>query len=73
MKKLILAIAALALCATAFAQDREIDLEDWDNFNKIELSRGRSHVETNLTFAFPMQFGWTTLTNINYKGDWATS
>ena len=72
MKKLILAIAALALCATAFAQDREIDLEDWDNFNKIELSRGRSHVETNLTFAFPMHFGWTTLTSINYKGDWAT-
>ena len=65
MKKLILAIAALALSCAAFAQDREIDLEDWENFNKIELSNGRSHVETNLSFAFPMYFGWTTLTNIN--------
>ena len=72
MKKLILAIAALAFSCAAFAQDREIDLEEWDNFNKIELSKGRTRVETNLTFAFPMYFGWTTLTNINYKGTWST-
>lgn len=72
MKKLILAIAALAFSCAAFAQDREIDLEEWDNFNKIELSKGRTRVESNLTFAFPMYFGWTTLTNINYKGDWST-
>ena len=72
MKKLILAIAALTLSCAAFAQDREIDLEEWDNFNKIELSKGRTRVETNLTFAFPMYFGWTTLTNINYKGTWST-
>ena len=71
MKKLILAIAALAFSCAAFAQDREIDLEEWDNFNKIELSKGRTRVESNLTFAFPMYFGWTTLTNINYKGYWA--
>ena len=73
MKKLILAIAALTLSCAAFAQDREIDLEEWDNFNKIELSKGRTRVESNLTFAFPMYFGWTTLTNINYKGTWSTS
>ena len=72
MKKLILAIVALTLSCAAFAQDREIDLEEWDNFNKIELSKGRTRVETNLTFAFPMYFGWTTLTNINYKGTWST-
>ena len=73
MKKLILAIAALAFSCAAFAQDREIDLQDWDDFNKIELSKGRTRVESNLTFAFPMYFGWTTLTNINYKGTWSTS
>lgn len=72
MKKIILAFAALVLSATAFAQDREIDLAEWDDFSKIELSKNRSHVETNLTFAFPMHFGWTTLTNINYKGAWGT-
>lgn len=71
MKKIILTIAVLALSATAFAQDREIDLEELDNFNKIELSKSGAHVETDLSFAFPMHFGWTTLTNINYKGDWA--
>ena len=70
MKKLILAIAALAFSCAAFAQDREIDLEEWDNFNKIELSKGRTRVESNLTFAFPMYFGWSSLTNINYKGEW---
>ena len=70
MKKLILAIAALTLSCAAFAQDREIDLEDWENFNKIELSKNNPHVETDLSFVFPMHFGWTTLTNINYKGAW---
>jgi hypothetical protein len=72
MKKIILTIAALALSAAAFAQDREIDLEELDSFNKIELSKSGAHVETDLSFAFPMHFGWTTLTNINYKGTWAT-
>ena len=72
MKKyILLTIAALVLSATAFAQDREIDLQDWDDFNKIELSKNNTHVETDLSFAFPMHFGWTTLTNINYKGAWA--
>lgn len=70
MKKIILAIAALALSCAAFAQDKEIKLKDWDDFNEIELSKGRTHVETKLSFAFPMYFGWTTLTNVNYKGAW---
>lgn len=72
MKKIILTISVLAMAAvSALAQDREIDLQRLDDFNKIELSRGRTHVETDLSFAFPMYFGWTTLTNINYKGTWA--
>lgn len=70
MKKIILTIAVLAFSATAFAQD--FDFEELDNFNKIELSKSGAHVETDLSFAFPMHFGWTTLTNINYKGAWAT-
>ena len=70
MKKLILTLAALVLATAAFAQDREIDLESWDDFNKIELSKGKTHVETDLSFAFPMYFGWSALTNINYKGEW---
>ena len=69
MKKIILTIAILALSASAFAQS--FDYEELDNFNKIELSKSGAHVETDLSFAFPMHFGWTTLTNINYKGDWA--
>lgn len=71
MKKLILAIAALALSAGAFAQDREIDLRNWEDFNKIDLTKGRSHVETDLSFAFPMNFAWTTMTNVTYKDSWA--
>ena len=71
MKKLILAIAALAISCAAFAQDREIDLERWDDLNKVELSKGGSRVETDLSFAFPMYFGWTAMTNVNYKGEWA--
>ena len=70
MKKIILTIAVLAFSATAFAQD--FDFEELDHFNKIELSKSGAHVETDLSFAFPMHFGWTTLTNINYKGAWAT-
>lgn len=72
MKKIILTIVALTLACAAFAQDREINLQEWDDFNKIELSKGRTRVETDLSLAFPMYFGWTTLTNINYKGAWST-
>jgi hypothetical protein len=72
MKKIILTIAVLAMAAnSAFAQDREIDLQRLDDFNKIELSKAGTHVESNLSFAFPMYFGWNALTNINYKGDWS--
>lgn len=72
MKKIILAIAVLAMSAfAASAQDREIDLQNWDEFNKVDLTKGKTRVESNLTFAFPMYFGWTAMTNINYKGDWA--
>ena len=70
MKKIILTLAALALATAAFAQDREIDLESWDDFNKVELSKAGTRLESNLSFAFPMYFGWSTLTNINYKGEW---
>ncbi len=70
MKKIILTIAALVLATTAFAQDREIDLQSWDDFNKVELSKAGTRLESNLSFAFPMYFGWSTLTNVNYK-DWA--
>lgn len=71
MKKIILTFAALAISCAAFAQDREIDLESWDDFNKIELSKGKTRVDTDLSFVFPMYFSWNTLTNINYKGAWA--
>lgn len=70
MKKIILTLAALVLATAAFAQDREIDLESWDDFNKVELSKAGTRLESNLSFAFPMYFGWSTLTNINYKGEW---
>ena len=70
MKKIILTIAALVLATTAFAQDREIDLQSWDDFNKVELSKAGTRLESNLSFAFPMYFGWNSLTNVNYKGDW---
>ena len=73
MKKIILAIAALAISCAAFAQDREIDLESWDDLNKVELSKGGSRVETDLSFAFPMYFGWTALLDNHYKGEWALS
>ena len=73
MKKLFLTIAVLAFSATAFAQDREIDLDDIENFNKVEIAKSNPHVESNATFGFPMYFGATTLTNINYKGAWANT
>lgn len=72
MKKIILTIAALVLATAAFAQDREIDLQSWDDFNKVELSKAGTRLESNLSFAFPMYFGWSTLTNVNYK-DWASA
>ena len=63
MKKLALILAAvLSVAATGLAQDREIDL------NSIELSKKGSRVETKLHIAFPMYFGWSVLTNVNYKG-----
>lgn len=73
MKKIILTIALLAASAAAFAQDREIDLESWDDFNKVELSHAGTRVESNLSFAFPMYFGWSSLTNVNYKGSFAST
>ena len=72
MKKLLSAIAVLALGAgVASAQDREIDLQELEEFNKIELSKENSRVNTELNFAFPMYFGASVLTNVNYKGIWA--
>jgi len=68
MKKLVLILAAfLSVAATGLAQDREIDL------NSIDLSKKGSRVETKLHIAFPMYFGWSVLTNVNYKGAWAGS
>ena len=71
MKKLFLTLVVLAVSAAAFAQDREIDLQELDELNKIELTKEGSRVTTELNLAFPMYFGTTVLTNINYKGDWA--
>ena len=73
MKKIILTLAALVFATAAFAQDREIDLEDLESFNRVELSRAGTRVETDLSFAFPMYFGWSALTNINYKGSFASA
>ena len=74
MKRILLTIAVLALGAgVASAQDREIDLQELDELNKIELSKDGSRVNTELHLAFPMYFGASTLTNLNYKGDWDPS
>ncbi len=70
MKKILLTLAALALSAAAFAQDREIDLEELGELNKIEIASG-GKVETDLNLAFPMYFGASTLVGTNYKGAWA--
>lgn len=72
MKKMMLTLAALVLSAAVVsAQDREIDLERIEEFNKLELTREASHVQVKLSTVFPMYFGWSALTNVNYKGDWA--
>lgn len=68
MKKILLVFAALALSAPAFAQD--IDLEELGDFNTIDLTWEGSRVETDLSFAFPMYFGWSTLADANAKGPW---
>lgn len=65
MKKISILLAALALCASAaYGQSRIDDLNDFS------LSKDNARVETHLHVAFPMYFGWSTLTNVNYKGDW---
>ena len=65
MKKMILTLAVLAVSASAaFAQDREIDLDQLDDLNKIELSKDNAR-------AFQMYFGTSVLSNINYKNEWA--
>lgn len=66
MKKISILLAALALCASAaYGQSRIDDLNDFS------LSKDNARVETHLHVAFPMYFGWSTLTNVNYKGDWS--
>ena len=64
MKKMLLTLAVLALSAAAFAQDKEIDLEQYGDLNTIELSKDGSRVETELNLAFPMYFGTSVLTNV---------
>jgi hypothetical protein len=70
MKKLLLTFAALVLSTAAFAQD--IDFEELGDLNKIEISKAGARVETELSFAFPMYFGWSTLTDVNAKGAWTS-
>lgn len=70
MKKYLLTIAALVVCAAVFAQDKDIDLSELEDLNKIEVGSG-SRVETSLELVFPMYFGCSVLTNVNYKGAWA--
>ena len=71
---MILTLAVLAVSASAaFAQDREIDLDQLDDLNKIELSKDNARVETKLGLAFPMYFGTSVLSNINYKNEWAAA
>lgn len=65
MKKLMILLAALtAFAAAAAAQDQIVDLNDFS------LSKEDAKIETHLHVAFPMYFGWSTLTNLNYKGAW---
>ena len=69
MKKIMILLAALtAFAAVAAAQDREIDFNEYSDFS---LSKPDAKIETHLHIAFPMYFGWSTLTNVNYKGAWA--
>ena len=65
---MILLAALTAFAAVAAAQDREIDLNEYSDFS---LSKPDAKIETHLHIAFPMYFGWSTLTNVNYKGAWA--
>ncbi|MCR4859708.1 MAG: PorT family protein [Bacteroidales bacterium] len=74
MKKILLATAALVLGLTAAsAQDREVDLNNLEDLNKIELTPEGKKIEANLNIAFPMYFGTSVLTNVNYKNDWAVT
>ncbi len=62
---MIFLAALTASVAVAAAQDKAVDLNDFS------LSKEDARVETHLHVAFPMYFGWSTLTNLNYRGDWA--
>lgn len=65
MKRILTFFAVLAgLAGLANAQDKAIDLNDFS------LSKDDARIETHLHVAFPMYFGWSTLTNLNYKGAW---
>ena len=73
MNKLALTVAGLALVALpAFAQqDGDGFLSgSWDDFNKVEISSNDRHVETSVSFAFPMYFGTSVLTDVSYNGAW---
>lgn len=74
MNKIALTIAGLALGAISLsAQERrlEVDIPSLDDFNRVEISKSNGQVETSLSVAFPMYFGTTVLTDVNYKGAWA--
>ena len=64
---MILLAALTAFATVAAAQDREIDLNEYSDFS---LSKPDAKIETHLHIAFPMYFGWSTLTNVNYQGSW---
>ena len=63
---MILLAALTAFAAAAAAQDQIVDLNDFS------LSKEDAKIETHLHVGFPMYFGWSTLTNLNYKGAWDT-
>ncbi len=72
MKKFILTLAALVLgVASLPAQTNTTRLETFEEFNDIDLSREGSRIESKLSVAFPMYFGTSVLTNLDYKGAWA--
>ena len=74
MNKIALTIAGLALGAISLsAQERrlEVDIPSLGDFNRVEISKSNGQVETSLSVAFPMYFGTTVLTDVNYKGAWA--
>lgn len=76
MNKIALTIMGLALGAISLsAQERrlEIVIPSMDDIlsNKVEISKTKGQVETSLSVAFPMYFGTTVLTDVNYKGAWA--